>query len=53
MSSEEEKLTMVEVKCPLCDHTQIIYVPKESMPECPVHKIKMNISEVLEEGKSF
>jgi ribosomal protein S27E len=53
MSSEDnEKLTMVQVKCPFCDHTEIIYVPKEHMPKCPEHDVKMNILEILEEGKS-
>lgn len=52
MSSEKEEVTMVEVKCPQCDHTQIVYIPKEEIPLCPVHRIKMNIHEILEEGKS-
>ena len=52
MSSEKEKITTVEVKCPLCDHTEIVYIPKEEIPECPIHRIKMIIKEVLEEGKS-
>lgn len=53
MSSEKEKDTMVEVKCPKCDYTEIIYVPKEPMPYCPVHRVKMIIHEILEEGKSY
>lgn len=52
MSSNEEKSTMVEVKCPKCDHTEIVYIPKEEIPKCPVHNITMNIHEILEEGKS-
>lgn len=52
MASEKQKITTVEVKCPLCDHTQIVYIPREEIPECPVHKVKMMIKEVLEEGKS-
>ena len=51
--SSEEKVTMVEVKCPKCDHTEIIYIPKEDMPKCPVHNVEMNIHEILEEGKSY
>jgi len=52
MSSKREEVTMVEVKCPKCDHTQIVYIPKEEIPECPIHRVKMNIHEILEEGKS-
>ncbi|MGE4267801.1 MAG: hypothetical protein AB7F25_10230 [Deferribacterales bacterium] len=50
--AEKEKVTTVEVKCPLCDHTQIVYIPKEEIPLCPIHKKKMIIKELLEEGKS-
>lgn len=52
MSSKGEEVTTLEVKCPLCDHTEIVYIPKEEIPDCPVHKVKMIIKEILEEGKS-
>lgn len=51
-NNNNEETTMVEVKCPLCDHTEIVYVPNEDMPKCPIHNCTMNIHEVLEEGKS-
>jgi hypothetical protein len=50
--SKDRDVTVVEVKCPLCDHTEIVYIPKEDIPECPIHRVKMNIHEILEEGKS-
>jgi len=52
MGSSDEKLTMVEVKCPRCDHTEIVYIPKEEIPKCPIHREEMIIKEILEEGKS-
>lgn len=48
-----EESEPVEVKCPKCDHTQIIYLPKEEMPKCPKCNIRMVISELLDEGKSY
>ncbi len=43
----------VEIKCPKCKHTEIIYLPKEAMPKCPECKIQMIIQEVLREGKAY
>ncbi len=43
----------VEVKCPKCNRTEIIYMPKEEIPRCPVCKVRMVISELLDEGKSY
>ena len=48
-----EKSEAVQVKCPICDHTQIVYIPKEPIPKCPVHDIEMIIVELLDEGKSY
>ncbi len=48
-----EKAEAVQVKCPLCDHTEIVYLPMEKIPKCPVHDVEMNISELLDEGKSY
>lgn len=53
MSSKKEDVQMVEVKCPKCDHTEIVYVPTEQMPKCPIHNIELNIHEILDEGKSY
>lgn len=41
----------VEVHCPDCRRSQIVYLPAEKMPVCPVCKKPMIIKEVLTEGK--
>ncbi len=43
----------VEVKCPNCDHTEIVYLQKEDIQKCPKCDIQMIIIELLREGKSF
>ncbi len=43
----------IEVVCPKCKRTEIIYLPKEDMPKCPKCNIRMGIREVLREGKSY
>ncbi len=48
---ERYKREAVEVGCPKCDRRQIIYLPDEEIPDCPVCRIKMIIKEVLTEGK--
>ena len=48
-----EKPQAVEVQCPRCKETQIVYIPKEPIPLCPVCKVRMVIKELLEEGKSY
>ena len=48
-----DKAEAVQVKCPICDHTEIIYIPKEEIPECPKCKVEMIICELLDEGKSY
>ena len=48
-----DKREAVQVKCPKCKLTQIIYIPEESLPDCPDCKIQMNIEELLGEGKSY
>jgi len=40
-----DKAEAIQVKCPLCDHTEIIYIPKEEIPRW--------IVELLDEGKSY
>ena len=48
---EHENLP-IEVVCPKCKHTEIIYLQKEDMPKCPQCTIRMIIREILREGKS-
>ena len=48
-----DKREPVQVKCPKCKRTQIVYVPQEEVPKCPDCKTQMNIEEVLVEGKSY
>lgn len=43
----------VEVICPKCRYTEIIYLPIEDLPRCPECKTQMSISELLDEGKSY
>jgi len=42
----------VEVKCPKCGRTEIVYLPDEEIPVCEKCGIRMTISELLDEGKS-
>lgn len=49
----EQETLPIEVSCPKCKHTEIIYLQKEDMPKCPKCKIRMIIREVLREGKSY
>jgi ribosomal protein S27E len=48
-----DKAEAIQIKCPTCDHTQIIYIPKEEIPKCPKCDIRMIIGELLDEGKSY
>ena len=43
----------VQVVCPQCRHTEIIYLPVEDLPRCPECEIPMLIEELLDEGKSY
>ncbi len=43
----------VEVICPRCRYTEIVYFPVEDLPVCPHCNIRMSISELLDEGKSY
>ena len=51
--SDETRRKAVEVICPRCRYTEIIYFPVEDLPLCPKCKIRMSISELLDEGKSY
>ena len=48
-----DELLPLEVKCPKCKHTEIIYIQKEDISKCPKCDIQMVIQEVLVEGKSY
>ena len=48
-----DRIEAVQVKCPMCDHTEIVYLPKEEIPKCPDHHVEMMIAELLDEGKSY
>lgn len=50
-NSSEGRQEAVEVVCPKCRETQIVYFPKEAMPICPYCKVEMVVKEVLTEGK--
>ena len=43
----------IEVICPKCRYTEIVYLPTEDLPLCPTCNIRMSISELLHEGKSY
>jgi len=50
---ERTKKEPVQIVCPRCRHTEIIYLPKETFPRCPDCDIPMIIAELLDEGKSY
>jgi len=43
----------VEIICPKCRHTEIIYLQKEDIPKCPNCDVRMVLREFLREGKSY
>jgi hypothetical protein len=45
-----EPVEAIEVICPRCRRTEIVYRPKEDIPKC---KVQMLVKEVLTEGKSY
>ena len=47
-----ERTEPVEVVCPTCQYTEIVYLPKEDIPKCPSCRTDMIIRELLREGKS-
>ncbi len=49
---QRDKAEPVQVECPRCRHTEIIYIPIEVMPHCPRCNSPMIIRELLDEGKS-
>jgi len=48
-----EESEAVEVQCPRCKDTMIVYLPKEPIPQCPKCGTRMVIKELLDEGKSY
>ncbi len=51
---ERGKMEPVEVVCPVCRRTQIVYLPVEDLPLCPdCGDVRMVIQELLDEGKSY
>jgi len=50
---DRTKKEPVEVICPKCRYTKIIYFPVDNLPLCPRCNIRMSISELLDEGKSY
>jgi len=51
--SDRSRNEPVEIICPKCRHTEIIYLPIEEFPHCPECQTTMIISELLDEGKSY
>ncbi|GAB4258540.1 MAG: hypothetical protein Kow0092_06230 [Deferrisomatales bacterium] len=43
----------VQIVCPVCRHTEIIYFPVDDLPRCPRCGAEMVIEELLDEGKSY
>lgn len=50
---ERGKREPVQIKCPRCRTTRIIYIPDQEIPDCPDCKIPMVIEELLDEGKYY
>ena len=50
---ERGKKEPVEIICPKCRRTEIIYLPIDDFPVCARCRTPMLISELLDEGKSF
>jgi len=48
-----DKLEAIEIECPRCRYTQIVYIPKEEIPKCPHCNVQMVIRELLDEGKAY
>ena len=48
-----EKMQAIEVVCPKCKRTEIVYLPNEDIPKCRNCNIQMMIQELLDEGKSY
>jgi len=49
----QDKKEPVELICPKCKHTEIIYLQREDIPKCPECDAPMVMREFLREGKSY
>jgi hypothetical protein len=49
----DEKKESVELICPKCKRTEIVLLPVQEFPKCPVCNVRMIIRELLKEGKSY
>jgi hypothetical protein len=47
----DQILEPVEVICPQYRRTEIVYLDKEKMPECPKYGVKMVLHDILKNGK--
>ncbi len=43
----------VQIICPKCRFTEIVYLPMDDLPLCPECRTPMVIQELLDEGKSY
>ncbi len=43
----------IEIVCPKCKRTEIVYITKEEMPKCEDCNVRMVFRELLKEGKSY
>ncbi len=50
---ERGRMEPVQIVCPKCRFTEIIYLPVEDLPRCPECGTRMVIEELLDEGKSY
>ena len=53
IDDNNNKKEALEVRCPKCGRTQIIYIPGEDIPKCPDDGTQMIINELLDEGKYY
>ena len=47
------ELEPVQILCPKCRHTEIIYLPVDDLPKCPDCGTSMMLEELLDEGKAY
>ena len=52
-AAKKRRTDPIEVICPKCQHTEIVYLSDEEMPRCPECRKEMVFKEVLKEGKSY
>jgi len=48
----DRKKEPVEVICPQCRRVQIVYLDKETIPECTQCGVEMILHDVLKDGKT-